>query len=104
MSIEAILSIKAVEEKAKAKKQEAVAEAKRAVAAARQQGAQKIAEAVSRAEAEIKDMTAKADDIARASVTETAAQNENRKAALLAKGNAKLEKAAELIVERIVNS
>lgn len=104
MSLEAISTIKDAEDRARAMKQESAAEAKRAIADACRQGDEVFAAAVKKAEDEIREMMAEADEQAKKSAAEMAGQNENKKAAMRARAEVKLEKSAELIVERIVNS
>lgn len=104
MSLEAIVSITKAEEHIKQMKADAAAEAKRMLAEARENGEAAVAAALKKAETEIAELTKKAEDKAKADATELAQSNENKKAAMRAKADAKLDKAAELIVERIVNS
>lgn len=104
MSLEAITTITEVEEKVKQMKADASAGAKRAIAEAQANGEEAIASAVKKAEAEIAELMRKAEEKARADASGLAENNENKKAAMRARADARLDKAAELIVERIVNS
>ncbi len=104
MSLEAILAITEAEEKAKQVKADAAAEAKRMIAEAKVNGENCVAAAVKKAEAEIAAFTKKAEDKAKADASELAQSNENKKAAMRARAENRLDKAAALIVERIVNS
>lgn len=104
MSLEAIASITRAEEKARAMKADAAAEGKRAIAQAQQDGEAAIAAAVKKADAEIALAIKNAETKAKNDAAELAQSYENRKAAMRVKADARLDKAAELIVERIVNS
>ena len=104
MSLEAISSINEAEQKARAMRAQAAADAKKEASAAHKNGEEQVAAAIKKAEAEIRELTAKADEAAKAGAEQLNTQNENKKAAMRAKAETKLSKAAELIVERIVNS
>ena len=104
MSHEAIAAITGTEEKVRQMKADALAEAKRSVAQAQALGEDAIASAIKKADAEIAELMKKAEDKATADASELAQSNENRKAAMRARADVRLDKAAELIVERIVNS
>ena len=103
MSLEAILAITEAEEKARQLKSDAAARAKQMLADAKTAGEEYLNAAVKKAETEIAGLTKKAEDKAKADATELAQSNENKKAALRAKAETRLDKAADLIVERIVN-
>ena len=104
MSLEAIVSITTVEDKVRQQKADAVAEGKRAAAKAQAEGEALVAAAVKRADAEMAELMKKAEDKAKADASELAQNYENKKAAMRMKADSRLDKAAELIVERIVNS
>ncbi|MCM1149154.1 MAG: hypothetical protein NC319_03565 [Butyricicoccus sp.] len=104
MSHEAIAAITGTEEKVRQMKADALAEAKRSVAQAQALGEEAIASAIKKADAEIAELMKKAEEKATADASELAQSNENRKAAMRARADVRLDKAAELIVERIVNS
>lgn len=104
MSHEAIAAITGTEEKVRQMKADALAEAKRSVAQAQSLGEEAIASAIRKADAEIAELMKKAEEKATADASELAQSNENRKAAMRARADVRLDKAAELIVERIVNS
>ena len=104
MSHEAIAAITGTEEKVRQMKADALAEAKRSVAQAQALGEDAIASAIKKADAEIAELMKKAEDKATADASGLAQSTENKKAAMRAKADVRLDKAAELIVERIVNS
>lgn len=104
MSHEAIAAITGTEEKVRQMKSDALAEAKRSAAQAQALGEEAIASAIKKADAEIAELMKKAEEKATADASELAQSNENRKAAMRARADVRLDKAAELIVERIVNS
>ena len=83
MSFEAITAINEAEEKARQMKADALAGAKAA--------------------AEVRELRAKSDEKAKQDAIELASDTENRKAAMRARADARMEKAAALIVERVVN-
>ena len=56
-----------------------------------------------KAAAEVKELRAKSDDKAKQDAIELASDTENKKAAMRARADARREKAAALIVERVVN-
>ena len=91
MSFEAITAISEAEENAKRMKAEALAAAKAAEAAEK------------KAAAELAELRAKSDEKAKEDARQLASDTENRKAAMRARADARLEKAAALIVERVVN-
>lgn len=104
MSLEAIKTITEAEEAARRLKTEAAADAKRMVGEARAAGQAALDAAEKKANEELRELKAKADEKATADAKELAASTENKKAAMQVKAEARLDKAAQLIVERIVNS
>lgn len=104
MSLEAIASITKAEDRARQMKADAAAEGKRALAQAKADGQARIEALAAKADAEIAELTKKAEDKAKGDAHELAQSYENKKAAMRVKAEARLDKAAELIVERIVNS
>ena len=82
----------------------AQAEAKRLVAQAQEDGEASVRAAAKKADDEIAELTRTAEEKAKADASELAQSNENKKAAMRVKAEKRLDKAAELIVERIVNS
>ena len=56
-----------------------------------------------KAAAEVRELRAKSDEKAKQDAIELASDTENRKAAMRARADARMEKAAALIVERVVN-
>ena len=104
MSFKAILTISDAEEHAKELKGEAETTAKERLAEAESAGRQAVDAAADKAAAELKELQAKADDKAKAEACELSATTENKKASLRARAEDRIDKAAELVVERIVNS
>lgn len=104
MSFEAITSIAQAENEAKAIIAGAEAKAKQMVADAESAGKAAVEAAYAKAESELKELRRQADEQAMSEAGELSGDMENRKAVLRAKAEAKLEKAAALVVERIVNS
>ena len=103
MSFEAMETLAAVEETVKRMHADAAAASKQALADAVADGERMITAAIGKAEAELAELVRKADEKGRAGVQALADSNANRKAALGAKAEARAEKAAAFIVERIVN-
>jgi len=104
MSFEAIVNIAAAEEKAKAMLAEAEAKARQMVSDAENEGKAAVEAACFKADDEVAELRKQADEKAAADAKELVSGNENKKAAMRAKAEARLEKAAALVVERIVNS
>lgn len=104
MSLEAMETLAAAEEKVRRMRADAAAAAKQSIADARAEGEQRIADAIKKSAEEIDALTKQSDEKARADALELAGSNENRKAVLRAKAESRAEQAVSLIVERIVNS
>ena len=104
MSLEAIKTITEAEEAARRLKAEAAAEAKRMIGEAKAAGQEALDAAEKKANEELRELRAKADEKATADAKELAAGTENKKAAMRVKAESRLDKAAQLIVERIVLS
>ena len=77
--------------------------AKAAEAAAQAEGRTAMEAAEKKAAAELAELRSKSDEKAKEDALELASDTENRKAAMRARADARLEKAAALIVERVVN-
>lgn len=103
MSFEAVTAISEAEENARQMKSQALAAAKAAEAAAVEEGKLAMESARKKAAAEVKELRAKSDDKAKQDAIELASDTENKKAAMRARADARLDKAAALIVERVVN-
>ena len=103
MSFEAITAISAAEEKARQMKAEALAAAKAAEAAAVEEGKLTMEAARKKAESVVRELRAKSDEKAKQDAVALASDTENRKAAMRARADARMDKAAALIVERVVN-
>ena len=104
VSLEAMETLAAAEEKGRRMRADAAAAAKQSIADAREAGEQMIAEAVKKSTEEIAALARQTDEKAKADALELAGSNENRKAVLRAKAESRAEQAVSLIVERIVNS
>lgn len=104
MSMEVLDSICAAEAQAKASVAAAEQQAKQMLAEAESAGKAAVAAAGVKAEAELRELSAQTEEKAREEALALANELENKKATLKARGEARLEKAAALVVERIVNS
>lgn len=103
MSLEAMESLTAVEEKLRQTKADAAAAAKRRIAEAREDGERMVTEAAVRADDEIREMFKKAEGAALEKARALAEKSEEQKAAMRAGANVKSADAAKFIIERIVN-
>lgn len=104
MSFESISSVKAAEEKAKKIIAEAQTQAKQMVADTEAKGEKDALEAEDKARRELAELKVKTEELASAAAGETASAADTKKAVLKAKADSRMEKAAALIVERIVNA
>ncbi|MGI5985538.1 MAG: hypothetical protein GXY01_06190 [Clostridiales bacterium] len=104
MSLEAIKAISDAEEKARAAKAEAAALSKKLIAEAEENGKLAIENAKKKAEEEVRELKRNASEKAREEALELARNTENRKAAMLVKADSRVDKAIDLVIERIVNS
>lgn len=103
MSFEAITTISEAEKNAKRGKAQALADTKAAEAAAEAEGKAAVAVAVKKAGDELRESLDKADAQAAAAAQQMADDTENKIAAMRVRAERRLDKAASLIVERIVN-
>ena len=103
MSFEAITSITEAEAQAKAAVAAAEAQARQMLADAETAGKAVLEAAGVKAESELAELRRKTEEKSRAQTDELAQVLDGRKSALRAKAESKLEEAAALIVERIVN-
>ena len=104
MSFEAISNIAQAEAQAKNAVAGAEARAKQLAADAESAGKLAVEATVQKAEAELTELGRQVDEKAQAQAESLAAELENQKAVLRAKAEGKLDAAAALVVERIVNS
>ena len=104
MSFEAINNIAQAEAEAKAAVAAAEQKARQLLADAQAAGKAAVEAAGVRAEVELKQLRQKAEDKTRDESLALESELANQKAALRAKAESRLEKAAALVVERIVNS
>ena len=102
MSLEAIKSISEAEEEARQAKLRAHQKSREIIEEAEKAGREKIALSVARAESEIADLKRTADQKAAEQAVELASTTANRQATLRARAEGRFDKAAQLIVERIV--
>ena len=100
MSFEAITTISDAENRARQIKADAQAAAAAAVEAAQAEGKAAIEAAVGKA---LQTLRAKSDEKAKADAETLAAETKNKEAAMRIKAKTNLDRAASLIVERIVN-
>ena len=103
MSFEAITQINLAEESAKKGRAQVIADSKAAEAAAVEAGKAAVEAAVANARQQVQALQAEAEAKATAKANALAGETENQKAAMRACAEGKLEQAAALIVERIVN-
>ncbi|MBQ2960962.1 MAG: hypothetical protein IJE09_07055 [Oscillospiraceae bacterium] len=103
MSLGAIEIICQAEEAVEKQKAEALANAKRAVEKAGEEGRAALNQLESRVRAELKEKSELAQEKAKAEMEEIARETDLKKAELLSKAESRLDNAAEYIVERIVN-
>ena len=104
MSFEAITSITEAEALAKTAVVQAEAKARQMIADAEAAGKAAVEAAAAKAESELVELRRQSDEKAVKAANELSHELENKKAALRAKAEAKLDQAAKLVVERIVNS
>ena len=104
MSFEAISNISQAEAMAKSQVANAEVRAKQLAADAESAGKLAVEAACTRAETELAELGRQVDEKAKAQADKISAELENQKAALRAKAEGKLDQAAALVVERIVNS
>ena len=104
MSFEAITSIAQAEAEAKATVAAAEAKAKQLLAEAETAGKAAVEAANAKADSELAELRRQADEKAMTEAEGLSKETENKKAALRVKTEARLENAAALVVERIVNS
>ena len=103
MSLSAIEIICEAEEKALKLKTDAVADAKRAVETTKEEGKAALGRLESKILEELKEKNEQAQMKAKAEMDAIARETDLLKAELISKAESRLDKAAEYIVERIVN-
>jgi V/A-type H+-transporting ATPase subunit G/H len=103
VSLEAIKSIGAAEDEARQAKISAQQKAREDVEEAEKNGKESLASMVANAESEIAELNLTFDQKAATQAAEIVSTTANRQATLRARAEGRLEKAAQLIVERIVN-
>ena len=104
MSFEAITSIARAETEAKAATAAAEAKAKQMISDAEAAGKAAVDAACSKAEEELVELNRQAREKAKGDAQTLAGELENQKAVLRGRAESRLNQAASLVVERIVNS
>lgn len=104
MSFEAITTVREAEERARQIKTEAAQSAAEAIEAAEADGKAALQAALDKARGELKSLQTKTDEKATQDAETLAAETKESHAAMRTRANARLDQAASLIVERIVNS
>ena len=104
MSLEAMQFLAAAEENVKQMKASSAAAAKKRIADARIAGEAMLDEAVKKAERELDELSAAANEEAKKSAHELAAKNEASKSEMRAAAETRMAEAVSFIVERIVKS
>ena len=104
MSFEAINSVVQAENEAKAAVAAAEAKAKQMLSDAQAAGRAAVEAAGDKADSALAELRRKADEEAMAKAAELSRDVENKKAALRARAEARLDRAASLVVERIVKN
>ena len=103
MSLETMETLTATEERLRQRRAEAQAAAKQAAADARDTGERMIAEAVSRAGAEVGELARQTEEKAQAAARALAGGSEADRGKLRAQAKERKEEAVSFVVERIVN-
>ena len=104
MSFIAITGITDAEAEAKETVSRAEAKAKQMIADAESAGKAAVAAAEAKAEGELVELRRRSDEKAVAEAGKLSKELENKKAALRARAEARIDQAASLVAERIVNS
>ena len=104
MSFEAITTVREAEARAKQIKLEATQAAAEAIEAAELDGKAAVEAALDKAREELRTLRSKSDEKATQDAETLAATTKDREAVMRSRAEAKLDQAASLIVERIVNS
>lgn len=102
MSLEAVKMVTQAEQDAKARKVQAAADARKLVADAEKAGRQSVADALAKAKAEAAEQMAQAEQKAASARAKIIRETEGTCDQLRAEAQVKLEKAASLIVRRVV--
>lgn len=103
MALEALETIALAEEKARQIRSAAGTDVKKALREAEDAVAAMTAEAEAKADAEIRELTRKADEKAKEGAAALASSTRNREAAMRAHAETRMDAVADKIVERIVN-
>lgn len=103
MAIEAITKISETEQRMKQLKEQAEAEAKKTRERAREAGQAALDQSIDMGNREVIELIKNAEEKANNKAQELLSGSENKKAAMRARAEANLDKAASYIIERIVN-
>ena len=103
MSFQDIKKVTETEQNTWAKKAEAQAEAKQIVAGAQKAGVALVEEARAKADEQIRELMAQAEELAGQQSKETLAANDAACQAMRRQAQGRLDQAADLIVRRVVN-
>lgn len=103
MSLEAMETLSAVEERLKKQKADAIAAARTEAANAREKGEQLLTEARRKADGEIAELLRQTDGKAKEAADQLSAESRDDREALRARAQTKEEEAISFVVERIVN-
>jgi len=103
MYLESIVAVSETENRMRQMKADAAVSAKKRVAETKAEGEAMVADALKKAEAELVQLQHSADETAKTEAKSLADSNETKKAVMRARAENRMDKAVELIVERIVN-
>jgi V/A-type H+-transporting ATPase subunit G/H len=103
MSLETIQKIAAIESEAEKQRTDALAEAKKIVADADSAGQEKLRLAKAAVEADVSKLCLEAETLGKAAADAIAARMRSQCAALESAASAKIDAAASIIVEKVVN-
>lgn len=103
MSLEAMESLTATEERLRLKKADAAAAAKRRIAEARENGERAVADAAARADSEIREMFKETEGKALEKARSLAEKSQEQKSVMRVGADGRTADAAGFIIERIVN-
>jgi len=102
MSLDAIRNISDAEEAVERTKAEAISQAKKALSDAEKAGEKLVADAIARGESESVQLIKNVEKQAAVKAAEVASNTENKKAAMMAHAESRMDEAAAFIIERIV--
>ena len=103
MSKEAIMKVIETENNARTSRTQASVDARASILAAEAEGKAEISSALEKAEKDVSEMRSRSDAKSIVAAETLANETENKKAAMRIRAEGRLDKAAAIIVERIVN-